>query len=178
MQAWGEWFKQLEASGNLRNPGAALENGGAVLTRNGQGFQTDTAMSEVKELIGGYSVIEAGSLAQATELAQGSPFLQNNPNGQPGRAPDHPDGMNSGLTNRVPDLYRLARLACRVISCRSCGVRARASASSKKRRARSADPARVCRFASTAATSWLCGRRAGAGESPRPAESRQPAPSR
>ena len=82
MQAWGEWFKKLEASGNLRNPGAALAPGGAVLTKNGQGFHTDTSMSEVKELVGGYSVIQAKSLAEATELAKGSPFLHNNPNGQ------------------------------------------------------------------------------------------------
>jgi hypothetical protein len=39
-------------------------------------------MSEVKELIGGYSVIQARSLAEATELAKGAPFLQNNPRGQ------------------------------------------------------------------------------------------------
>lgn len=82
MQAWGEWFKRLEASGNLRNPGAALGKGGAVLTKNGQGFHTDTAMSEVKELVGGYSVIQATSLSEATDLAKGSPFLQNNPGGQ------------------------------------------------------------------------------------------------
>jgi hypothetical protein len=82
MQAWGEWFKRLEASGNLRNPGAALAKGGTVLTRNGQGFHTDTSMSEVKELIGGYSVIQATSLAEATELAKGSPFLETNPGGQ------------------------------------------------------------------------------------------------
>jgi hypothetical protein len=82
MAAWGEWFKQLEASGHLRNPGAALESGGAVLTRNGRGFHTDTSMSEVKELIGGYSVIQAKSLAEATKLAEGAPFLQNNPAGQ------------------------------------------------------------------------------------------------
>ena len=82
MQAWGEWFKRLEASGNLRNPGAALGKEGAVLTRNGQGFHTDTSMSEVKELIGGYSVIQARSLAEATDLAKGAPFLQNNPRGQ------------------------------------------------------------------------------------------------
>jgi hypothetical protein len=39
-------------------------------------------MSEVKELIGGYSVIQAGSLAEATKIAEGAPFLQNNPKGQ------------------------------------------------------------------------------------------------
>ena len=82
MQAWGEWFKQLEASGNLRNPGAALNKGGAVLTRKGEGFHTDTTLAEVKELVGGYSVIQAKSVAEATEIAKGSPFLKNNPTGQ------------------------------------------------------------------------------------------------
>ena len=82
MQAWNDWFKQLEKSGNLRNPGAALAHGGAVLTRNGNGFHTDTSMAEVKELIGGYTILQATSLAEATELAKGAPFLQNNPGGQ------------------------------------------------------------------------------------------------
>ena len=82
MQAWTDWFKRLEQSGNLRNPGAALGKGGAVLTRNGQGVHTDTSMSEVKELIGGYSVIQAKSIEEATELAKGTPFLQNNPGGR------------------------------------------------------------------------------------------------
>jgi hypothetical protein len=82
MQAWNDWFKQLEKSGHLRNPGAALGRDGAVLTKNGNGFHTDTTMSEVKELIGGYSVIQAKSLSEATELAKGAPFLQNNPRGQ------------------------------------------------------------------------------------------------
>jgi len=82
MQAWTDWFKQLEKSGHLRNPGAALAEGGAVLTKNGHGFHTDTSMAEVKELIGGYSILQAASLAEATELAKGAPFLQNNPGGQ------------------------------------------------------------------------------------------------
>lgn len=81
MQEWGAWFKELEASGNLRNPGAALAPGGAVLTRNGAGIKTDTALPELKELIGGYSVIQAKNLQEATELAEGSPFLRNNPTG-------------------------------------------------------------------------------------------------
>jgi len=82
MQAWTDWFKRLEASGHLRSPGAALAASGAVLTRNGHGFHTDTSMSEVKELIGGYSVIQAASLDAAAKLAEGAPFLQNNPKGQ------------------------------------------------------------------------------------------------
>jgi hypothetical protein len=81
MQAWGQWFKQLEATGNLRNPGAPLAPGGVALRANGKAIQTDMATAEVKELIGGYSVIAADSLEQAAELAKGSPFLRNNPNG-------------------------------------------------------------------------------------------------
>jgi hypothetical protein len=81
MQAWGQWFKQLEATGNLRNPGAPLAPNGIALRTNGKGIQTDTAMAEVKELIGGYSIIAADSLEAAAELAKGTPFLRNNPTG-------------------------------------------------------------------------------------------------
>jgi hypothetical protein len=81
MEAWNNWFKELEKSGHLRNPGAALAPGGAVLRKNGKGIQTDTAAAEVKELIGGYSVIAANSLQEAADVAKGSPFLDNNPQG-------------------------------------------------------------------------------------------------
>jgi hypothetical protein len=82
MKEWGEWFRELEASGHLRNPGAPLAPQGAVLSRNGGGIVTDTMAAEVKELIGGYSVLQAESLERATELAKGSPFLKNNPQGR------------------------------------------------------------------------------------------------
>ena len=82
MEQWGSWFKQLEASGNLRNPGAALDSGGAVVTKNGGDFKTDQSLPEVKELIGGFSVIAAKSLSEATEVAKGTPFLEHNPDGK------------------------------------------------------------------------------------------------
>ncbi len=81
MQEWHVWFKELEASGNLRNPGAALAPGGAVLSQTGNGIETDTTMSEVKELVGGYSVIQAATLEEATVIAKGGPFLRHNPSG-------------------------------------------------------------------------------------------------
>ena len=81
MQAWGQWFKQLESTGNLRNPGAPLGRDGVVVRANGRGVQTDMAMAEVKELIGGFSIIAAESLEQAAELAKQAPFLRNNPAG-------------------------------------------------------------------------------------------------
>jgi hypothetical protein len=82
MEEWGAWFKQLEAKGVLRNPGSALAPGGAVVKRNGSGFVTDTTMAEVKELIGGFTIIRADSVQKAAEIAQGSPFLRNNPTGR------------------------------------------------------------------------------------------------
>ena len=81
MDQWGAWFQQLEASGHLRNPGAALAPEGATVTPNGDTIETDQSLPEVKELIGGYSVIAAESLEEATELAKGTPFLNNNPTG-------------------------------------------------------------------------------------------------
>jgi hypothetical protein len=82
MEEWAAWFKELESKGVLRNPGSALAPGGAVITRNGKGFVTDTTMAEVKELIGGFTVIRADSVEKAAEIAQGSPFLRNNPQGR------------------------------------------------------------------------------------------------
>ena len=76
MAQWGAWFQELEASGNLRNPGAALEPGGAVLTATGNGVLTDHSLPELKELIGGFTVIAASSIEEAAELAKGSPHLQ------------------------------------------------------------------------------------------------------
>lgn len=81
MEQWGGWFKELEASGHLRNPGSALAPGGAVLRPNGDDITTDQTLPEVKELIGGFSVIAADTLEQASEIAKGTPFLKNNPNG-------------------------------------------------------------------------------------------------
>jgi hypothetical protein len=82
MEQWGAWFKELETKGVLRNPGSALVPGGARLRKSGSGFVTDTTLPEVKELIGGFSIIRADSLEQATKIAEGSPFLQNNPGGR------------------------------------------------------------------------------------------------
>lgn len=82
MQQWGAWFRELEASGNLRNPGAPLAPGGASLRKNGSGIATDTTLPEVKELVGGYSIVQAESLEEAIELAKGCPFLKNNADGR------------------------------------------------------------------------------------------------
>lgn len=81
MAEWRRWLENLEASGNLRSSGAPLTPDGVVVRKNGTSIVTDAPLVEVKELIGGYSVIRAESLDAAVEIAAGSPFLAGNPEG-------------------------------------------------------------------------------------------------
>lgn len=75
MQKWMNWFKQLGESGNLKDGGQPLESEGKVV-KSKSGPITDGPFTEAKDLVGGYSLIEAGSLAQAAELAKGCPILE------------------------------------------------------------------------------------------------------
>ena len=81
MESWGAWFQELETSGHLRNPGSALAPGGAVVTAPNGDISVDQSLPEIKELVGGYSVIAASSIEEATKVAGGCPFLNNNPTG-------------------------------------------------------------------------------------------------
>lgn len=82
MKRWDRWFRGLEASGHLVGAGAALSPGGVMLRRNGDTVVTDAPLAEVKELIGGYSVIRAESLEAAGEIAAGCPLLERSPDGR------------------------------------------------------------------------------------------------
>jgi len=72
MQKWRAWFQSLEASGHLKNMGQPLEEQGAVV--KGAKAVTDGPYAE-KDLVGGFSVVEARDLAHASELAKGCPIL-------------------------------------------------------------------------------------------------------
>lgn len=75
MQKWMNWFKELGATGNLKDGGQPLEDGGKVVnSRNGA--VTDGPYAETKDLVGGYTLIEADTLARAAELAKGCPILE------------------------------------------------------------------------------------------------------
>jgi hypothetical protein len=74
MQRWMSWFKELGASGNLKDGGQPLEPEGKVV--KGKSAVTDGPYAETKDLVGGYTVIEADTLAQAAELAKGCPILE------------------------------------------------------------------------------------------------------
>ncbi len=71
MAAWGEWFKEL---------GSAIIDGGDGLLPTGKRVSPDGAVSdgpfiEAKELVGGYSILQADDIDQACELAKGCPIL-------------------------------------------------------------------------------------------------------
>ena len=69
MQAWGAWFKEISA--HVKDLGHPLERGGKVV--KGKTTVTDGPYAEAKDLIGGYTLIEAKDLAEAAELSKGCP---------------------------------------------------------------------------------------------------------
>ena len=75
MAKWMAWFKELTTSGNLKDGGQPLEAEGKVVKDKGATV-TDGPYAEAKDLVGGYTLIEANSLTRATELAKGCPILE------------------------------------------------------------------------------------------------------
>lgn len=75
MQKWMNWFKDLTASGNLKDGGQPLEAEGKVV-RDKRGTVTDGPFAEAKDLVGGYTLVEAENLARAADLAKGCPILE------------------------------------------------------------------------------------------------------
>jgi hypothetical protein len=74
MERWGAWLKDLGAKGNLKNPGQPLERTGKVVKGSNKTV-TDGPFAEAKDLVGGYSIVEAQNIEQATELARGCPVF-------------------------------------------------------------------------------------------------------
>ena len=74
MKAWMDWMGGIAAKGNLANQGNRLGSAGKVVKPNN--IITDGPYTEIKELIGGYSVINADSLEEAAEIAKGCPILE------------------------------------------------------------------------------------------------------
>ena len=73
MQAWVAWIRDLEAKGNLKNPGQPLERSGKVV--RGKDTVTDGPFAEAKDMVLGFIVVEAGTLEQAVTLARACPMV-------------------------------------------------------------------------------------------------------
>ena len=74
MQAMLAWFRDLEANGHLKNPGQPLGPTGRVV-RGPKPIVTDGPYVEAKDMVLGFSLIEARDLAQAVELASRCPMV-------------------------------------------------------------------------------------------------------
>ena len=74
MQKWVAWFKEMGAAGHVKNPGNPLESSGKVVKGPQKSVQ-DGPFAEAKDLVSGYSLIEAKDIAQAVELSKGCPIL-------------------------------------------------------------------------------------------------------
>ncbi|WP_298867226.1 YciI family protein [uncultured Gimesia sp.] len=68
MKAWMDWVKNGTDEGWLLDPGSPLGGTGAVVKPDLSVI--DGPFAESKELVGGYSIVEAANLAEACELAK------------------------------------------------------------------------------------------------------------
>jgi hypothetical protein len=75
MQKWQAWFKELSANGHIKNIGHPLEHAGKVV-RGERKTVTDGPFAESKDVVGGFTIIEASDLDQAAELSKGCPILE------------------------------------------------------------------------------------------------------
>jgi hypothetical protein len=73
MQEWGAWIGEAMAKGWMLSPGDALTPEGRVV--DARKVVTDGPFVESKEIVGGYSIVEADSIDAAAQLAKGCPAL-------------------------------------------------------------------------------------------------------
>jgi hypothetical protein len=71
-QKWGEWIGAAMQQGWMVEPGDALTPEGRVVKAK---VVTDGPFVESKEIVGGYSVVQADTVEAAAKLAGGCPGL-------------------------------------------------------------------------------------------------------
>src|ERR1022692_3278765 len=75
MQKWVAWMEELGKKGHLKDRGQPLDTAGKVV-RGKQKIVTDGPYTESKDVVGGYTLVEAKDLAQAAELSKGCPIFE------------------------------------------------------------------------------------------------------
>ncbi len=73
MKKWMDWIGNFAAQNKLIDRGNRLHTAGSVVKPGN--IVTDGPYTEVKELIGGYTLVKAESLEEATEMAKNCPIL-------------------------------------------------------------------------------------------------------
>ncbi len=73
MEKWTTWLGDLGAKGKLKSGGEPLERTGKVVKK--RTTITDGPYAEVKDLVGGFSIVTAKDLDEAATLAAGCPIF-------------------------------------------------------------------------------------------------------
>ncbi|MBA2685559.1 MAG: transcription initiation protein [Gemmatimonadaceae bacterium] len=73
MHKWMAWFEDLGASGKLKAGGEPLDRTGKVVTK--RTTVIDGPYAEVKDLVGGFSIVTAKDIDEAASLASGCPIF-------------------------------------------------------------------------------------------------------
>ena len=71
---WMDWVGGIAAQNKLSSVGNRLHSEGRVVRPNN--VVTDGPYTEIKELIGGYSIVKVETLEEAVELAKGCPIFE------------------------------------------------------------------------------------------------------
>lgn len=74
MQKWGAWMNGLAEKGTLVD-GLPLGNEGQVVGSDGKTI-TDGPFAEGAEIVGGYLIVKAENLQEATKLSLGCPIFE------------------------------------------------------------------------------------------------------
>ena len=74
MQKWMRWLKELTDQGHVKDPGHPLERSGK-LVKGQQKVVTDGPFAEAKDVVGGYTLVNARDLDHAVELSRGCPIF-------------------------------------------------------------------------------------------------------
>jgi hypothetical protein len=74
MQRWMAWLKELTEKGHVKEPGHPLERSGKLVAGKARTV-TDGPFAEAKDVVGGYTLVHAADLEQATRLAAGCPIF-------------------------------------------------------------------------------------------------------
>jgi len=74
MGRWMAWLKELEHKGVLKNVGQPLDRSGKLVS-GPKRVVTDGLFAEAKDIVGGYSIVEAKDLDHAVALTDGCPIF-------------------------------------------------------------------------------------------------------
>lgn len=75
MVKWRAWMKEMTDRGQLKSAGQPLERTGKVVGGKKKSV-TDGPYAETKDVVGGFSIVEARDIAEAARIAEGCPILE------------------------------------------------------------------------------------------------------